>query len=118
TGGRIDTYLALYDMDGNTVITVNDDLSESGFLSRIDWTCDVSGTYYVMVRHSEFRPETGEYTVKITGYGNLSIIIRTMQGLSKLIPPSSLTLYGDVNHDQRIGLEEVIFMLQKISGLR
>jgi hypothetical protein len=118
TGGNIDTYLALYDTDGNTVITVNDDLSESGFLSRIDWTCDISGTYYVMVRHSEFQPKIGEYSVRITGYGDLAIVIRTMQGLSGLISPTSLTLYGEVNDDQRIGLEEVIFMLQKISGFR
>lgn len=113
---EIDTYLALYDTDGMTVITVDDD-SGPGFLSRIDWKCDVSETYYIMVRHSEFRPESGEYSLTIKGYG-LAGAIAIMKVLSGLTPPSTLTLSGDVNHDQKTGLEEVIFFLQRLSGFR
>ena len=42
------TYIYLYDCDGN-LLAENDDYS--GLASRIEWTCQQSGYYYVKVRH-------------------------------------------------------------------
>ena len=49
-GNESDTYMYLYDTDGLTEITHDDDSGE-GLASRIIWGCDTSGTYYVKVRH-------------------------------------------------------------------
>ena len=49
-GYESDTYLYLYNTDGLTEITHDDDSGE-GLASRIIWQCDTSGTYYVKVRH-------------------------------------------------------------------
>jgi hypothetical protein len=48
-GSASDTYIYLYDTDGETIIDENDDYI--GVDSRIEWICNESGTYYVMVRH-------------------------------------------------------------------
>ncbi len=49
-GELSDTYLYLYDTDGETLLAVNDDDGEN-LASRIDWTAPADGTYYVLVRH-------------------------------------------------------------------
>ena len=51
-----DTYLYLYDTDGTTVLTSNDDYS-STLASRIDWQAPATGTYYLLVRH--WNPSAG-----------------------------------------------------------
>jgi hypothetical protein len=43
-----DTYIYLYDSNGN-LIAENDDYS--GLASRIEWTCQQDGYYYVKIRH-------------------------------------------------------------------
>lgn len=43
-----DTYIYLYDSSGN-LLAENDDYN--GLASRIEWTCQQDGYYYVMVRH-------------------------------------------------------------------
>ena len=50
-GADCDTVLYLYNTDGTTEITHDDDGGE-GRASFIIWTASSSGTYYVMVRHS------------------------------------------------------------------
>jgi len=65
-GPESDTYLYLYDTDGTTEITHDDD-SGIGLASRIIWNCGASGTYYIMVRHyssSAFGPET-RYNISV-----------------------------------------------------
>ena len=49
-GDESDTYIYLYDKDGITEITHDDDGGE-GLASKIIWSCVTSGTYYIMVRH-------------------------------------------------------------------
>ena len=49
-GNESDTYMYLYDTDGLSKITSDDDGGE-GLASRIVWRCDTSGTYYAKVRH-------------------------------------------------------------------
>ena len=41
-----------------------------------------------------------------------------MQMLSGIEPPQAVSIVADVNEDNKIGLEEVIYILQKVSGLR
>ncbi|MCK4588927.1 MAG: lamin tail domain-containing protein [Nanoarchaeota archaeon] len=43
-----DTYLYLYNTDGQSLITSDDD-GGIGVASKINWTCPTSGTYYAMV---------------------------------------------------------------------
>jgi hypothetical protein len=65
-GSGSDTFIYLYDRDGTTEITHNDD--HSGLASRIVWNCPTSGTYYVMIRHydsSSHGPDT-QYDISIT----------------------------------------------------
>ena len=45
-----DTYLSLYDIDGRTLLSSNDDFDET-LASRIQWTAPSNGTYYAKVRH-------------------------------------------------------------------
>jgi len=44
-----DTYLYLYDRDGRALIAANDD--GDALASRINWTPDTTGTYYLRVNH-------------------------------------------------------------------
>ncbi len=45
-----DTYMYLYDTDGQTLLASNDDFGDS-LASRILWTAPATGTYYVLVKH-------------------------------------------------------------------
>jgi len=45
-----DTYLYLYDMDGETLLAANDDYGGT-LASRILWECPDTGTYYAAVKH-------------------------------------------------------------------
>jgi subtilisin family serine protease len=68
-GYESDTYMYLYDMDGLTEITHDDDSGE-GLASRIIWKCDASGTYYVKVKHfssSASGPNT-HYNISVSTY--------------------------------------------------
>ena len=55
-GSSADTYLYLYDTDGNTLLAANDDYGGS-LASRIDWAAPATGTYYVLVKH--WNPNVG-----------------------------------------------------------
>ncbi|MGA2507677.1 MAG: Ser-Thr-rich GPI-anchored membrane family protein [Chitinispirillaceae bacterium] len=64
TFGYTDTYMYLYDTDGVTEITYDDD--DGGNLqAMITWTCTTSGTYYFMVK-GYAGIETGPYLVSVT----------------------------------------------------
>jgi Zn-dependent metalloprotease len=49
-GGFCDTLLFVYDTDGTTLMTYNDDYG-GGLASRISWTAPADGYYYIRVRH-------------------------------------------------------------------
>ena len=69
TGMGNDTLLTLYDMDGRTVLTENDDDPENPPASRIDWLCPATGVYFAMVRQLD--PAVGgcdvTYKLMLTG---------------------------------------------------
>jgi len=69
-GSTCDTYVYLYDTDGDTQITYNDD-GGTGLASRIAWTASADGTYYVRIRHySSSRYGSGtDYDLSVTGAG-------------------------------------------------
>jgi uncharacterized repeat protein (TIGR01451 family) len=50
TGARADTFLALFDQDGTTLLAANDDFAgTTAFSSQIVWTAPASGTYYLRI---------------------------------------------------------------------
>ena len=53
-------------------------------------------------------------TTKIT----LADAIISLQVLANIVPASAVYREADVNGDRRIGIEEVVYVLQKISGIR
>jgi len=77
-GISADTYLYLYDTDGQTLIASNDD-SDNSLASQIDWTAPQSGTYYALVKN--WNPNTGGCG---TGY---------TVGLSNVSPTSTDWIY-------------------------
>jgi len=84
-GNESDTYMYLYDTDGLTEITHDDDSGE-GLASRIIWKCDESGVYYAKVRHYS-SSACGPYT-----YYNISV--------SEYIPPAEFNdVYSDYGDD-------------------
>jgi hypothetical protein len=64
TSSSLDTYMSLYDTNGSTLITSDDD-SGTGANAMIIWTCTVSGNYYCVVRPYS-SSNTGPYSVTIT----------------------------------------------------
>ena len=52
----------------------------------------------------------------VKSYPNLSDVIAYLRILVGLSPSGYMNL--DINNDGKIGLEEVIYVLQKIAGLR
>jgi hypothetical protein len=67
-GGLGDSTLWLYDADGITLLTWDDDGGHSGLGSRILWVAGDDGVYYVAVDSYELvynAYETGEYTLTI-----------------------------------------------------
>jgi len=53
-----------------------------------------------------------------SGTIDLRDAIMAIQGCAGIIPPSTVYKEADVNGDNKIGMEEVIYILQKVSGLR
>lgn len=49
---------------------------------------------------------------------NLTDAIMAMQIISGVAPSQTVHKDADVNHDGKIGMEEVIFILQKTAGMR
>ena len=49
-GSGCDTYMYLYQQNGSTQITYNDD-GGTGLASRISWSAEATGWYYIKVRH-------------------------------------------------------------------
>jgi len=69
TGGHSDTVLYLYDRDGITLITSNDDAPDRWPASRIDWQPSTGGFYWAKVEHWDpwaYGCTTG-YGLSITG---------------------------------------------------
>jgi hypothetical protein len=48
----------------------------------------------------------------------LTDAIRALQLLSGIVPQEEIGLWVDVNDDGKIGLAEVIYILQKAAGMR
>jgi len=70
-GSSVDSYLYLYDTDGVTVLTENDDYD--GLDSHIEYTLPANGTYYLMVREDNHPNEGGPdyfYTLSLTDGGD------------------------------------------------
>lgn len=53
TGGHADTVLYLYDTDGVTLITLNDDYPGIWPASQIEWLAPTNGKYYAKVEHRD-----------------------------------------------------------------
>ncbi|MEE9618511.1 MAG: hypothetical protein V3T90_16135, partial [Anaerolineae bacterium] len=85
-----DTTLTLYGPDGTPQLDYNDDDlvdPNNAPLSRIDWYCETTGTYYIKVAHHALDGGCGEeyrYRLEITGK-TLSSSLRP-PGVTSLVP--------------------------------
>jgi hypothetical protein len=68
---------------------------------------------------------TGDYVIDLvdgdlSGEGDVDLtdVVMAQQIMAGIAPASEVLLSGDVNEDQRIGLEEAVYILQRIAGLR
>lgn len=52
------------------------------------------------------------------GHGPLMDAILSLQAISGAVPALSVANTTDINGDGRIGVEEVIYIVQKVAGLR
>jgi len=52
------------------------------------------------------------------GFVDLIDAIMTMQIISGITPAQTIYKEADVNNDGKIGIEEVIYILQKAAGMR
>jgi len=62
---EMDTLLYLFAADGQTIIQVDDDSAGDG-ASRMQWTCNETGTYFLMVRHAQSTTGTGCYGLSLS----------------------------------------------------
>ncbi|MGB3716840.1 MAG: SdrD B-like domain-containing protein [Candidatus Promineifilaceae bacterium] len=82
-GRRADTYLALVDRDGATILAANDDYSDApDFSSRIVWEVGPQGTYFVRVTsQSELTGYMTDYDISLdrtdTFFNYMPIILNT-----------------------------------------
>ncbi len=63
-----DSELYLYDTDGTTLITGNDDYDENSAASKIVWRCPATGTYYLAIS-GDWAASAGTYSILATGLG-------------------------------------------------
>jgi predicted lipoprotein with Yx(FWY)xxD motif len=127
TVDNTDTYMTLYDTDGVTELTYNDDYS--GLQSRISWTCTSTGTYYIEVKgyngaegrysilllSDEPTPTPGPTATPEPGTDDWTIMVY-------LDADNNLEPYGieDLNEMEAVNLAgtgvNVIVLLDRISG--
>ncbi len=101
SGNHCDTYLYLYSTNRTTEIDHDDDDGE-GTLSKLIWTCNSSGTYYIKVRGYDVYSTTGPYGITVnsnTTFNPPRNLVAT-SGQNGNVPlswqaPSSLLLVGD-----------------------
>jgi hypothetical protein len=103
-GIEANTALALFDTDGATLLMDDDDGGTEPLASRIQWTCPVSGTYFVRVRDAD--AHTGAYTdyqlrvstVPFTVYGTVHLQGRNAFGGTQVTAqPISHTVTTDTS---------------------
>jgi Zn-dependent metalloprotease len=105
-GSNGDTYMYLYDTDGTTIITYDDD-GGTDLASRIEWTALANGTYYVMVRHysgSAYGPDTS-YDLRVTTASSLATPAVTVE----------LTVRSAHLGDQ---VETIVYIHQAVSAVK
>ena len=91
TFGSTDMYMYLIDTDGSTEIKRNDD-GGSGTNSKIKWTCEDTGKYYISLRH--FSNGTGNYQVSVTRTTNGEEVTLSTDGNRK---SASISPAGDID---------------------
>jgi hypothetical protein len=98
------TALTLYDTDGATSLLSDDDGGTEPLASRIQWTCPVSGTYFVRVHDAG--AQSGEHTdyqlrvstVPFTVYGTVHLQGRNaFAGTEIAVQPISYTVTTDIS---------------------
>ena len=96
----MDSILFLFGTDGQTILAVDDDSGE-GTASRIEWTCESSGTYFAMVRHARATSGTGCYELSVSAvqtddHGDSAITASPIATDGTPIP-GSIEVGGDVD---------------------
>ena len=111
-GQSADTMTLIEDV-GNTTWVVLGETYSSSLISVAAY--DSSGN--VGVRSTPVTAsQCGVADIDCSGSINLTDAVLCLQMLSG-IDNSSITVYADVNEDQKIGLEEAVYILKNIAGL-
>jgi len=122
-------YKGTYSNTGVNLLNDNEQTITSALLTDNTLTSDhlAPGTYYirVVVGHDRYGypVDYGTYTIQAVFTPDISVIglsdaIVCLRILSGIPVSSSEIIITDINNDGRIGLEEVIYSLQVIAGLR
>lgn len=119
-GTSADTYMYLYDTNGTTLLTSNDDYNGT-LASYIEWTASTSGTYYILIKH--WNPNVGgcntNYTLKFAELGSETFLPIIVNNATSPNPTStdyalqfdgnddfiSIADNGDFDFDQSFTLE-------------
>jgi hypothetical protein len=125
----LDTVLAVYSGSGLyalSEVASNDDYGDS--TSEVSFQAQSGTVYYIAV--SGFGGAVGNIALNWKGVGGISIpgdsdgngscdLADAIIGLKAVCGiPVTLNISGDVNGDGKIGTEDIIFILQKVAGLR
>jgi len=96
----MDSILFLFGTNGQTILAVDDD-SAKGTASRIEWTCELTGTYFAMVRHAHATSGIGCYEISVSAvqtddHGDNAITASPIATDGTPIP-GSIEVGGDVD---------------------
>lgn len=85
-----DTILRLYDVDGGTLLAVNDDYpgSPEPFASQIVWSAPASGRYFLMVRDYYGRGDCLGYSIGVTAQTPNQQVRAHLPAVQRWVPPT------------------------------
>lgn len=85
-----DTVLRLYDVDGATLLAVNDDYpgSPEPLASQIVWNAPAAGRYFLMVRDFYSRGDCLGYSIRMTGQTPSQQVRALLPAVQRWIPPT------------------------------
>lgn len=91
------------------------DTETIGNISIADTTIDMNGNYSITANF-----KVKKYKGDVNGDRDINLIdaILALQVIARIEPSTTVDNEADVDGDKRIGIEEVIYILQKISELR
>jgi YVTN family beta-propeller protein len=86
-----DTVLRLYDVDGTTLLAVNDDYigSPEPLASQIVWTAPAAGRYFLMVRDYYGRGDCLGYSIRLVEQPAVALAQVYLPDIRRAVPPTA-----------------------------